>query len=351
MDTAAWQRRFTKITRWEFWPFAAVYGPIMPVLLWYMMRARSVFFFTATNPRIAYGGFEMESKWQVGLLVPAAYQPKSVFIKKASDALALQEAAAVIGYPLFAKPDMGGKGRGVVKVTNVNQLLEYHQKIPMDYLLQAAIDLPREFGIYYVRVAGEKTGRITGIVAKEMLQVTGDGEHTVGELLEKDYRLHVYLPTLMDTMPKTMCTVLANDETRVLVPYGNHARGATFYDVTGQVTPTLTKVIDGICQQIKGFDFGRIDLRCQSLESLAAGGPFSIIEVNGSGAEPTHMYDPKNSIIDAWREIIKHWRWMYKVAVANHRAGIPYCTFKEGIAMLRASKEHGKLMADFQFRE
>jgi hypothetical protein len=34
---------------------------------------------------------------------------------------------------------------------------------------------------------------------------------------------------------------------------------------------------------------------------------FSLIEVNGAGSEPTHMYDPRHSLLNAWKEIVKHW--------------------------------------------
>ena len=74
-------------------------------------------------------------------------------------------------------------------------------------------------------------------------------------------------------------------------------------------------------------------------ELLKEGKNFSIIELNGSGSEPTHMYDPKHSVFFAWREILRHWDLMCKISIINHKRGVPYMTRKEGLAMLKANKQ------------
>jgi hypothetical protein len=47
------------------------------------------------------------------------------------------------------------------------------------------IPYANEIGVFYVRYPNEKQGRITGIVAKEFLIVTGDGVSTIAQLLKK----------------------------------------------------------------------------------------------------------------------------------------------------------------------
>ncbi len=69
-------------------------------------------------------------------------------------------------------------------------------------------------------------------------------------------------------------------------------------------------MIDQICQQVEGFYFGRLDIRYNNWEELKQGKNFSIIELNGAGSEPTHMYDPKHSIFFAWKEIIRHLKYI-----------------------------------------
>ncbi len=100
----------------------------------------------------------------------------------------------------------------------------------------------------------------------------------------------------------------------------------------------LTQVIDEICKQIPGFYFGRLDIRFESWEALKQGRNFSIIEVNGAGAEPTHIYDPRHPIFFAWKEIIRHWFMLFRLAVSTikrHR----YLGWREGIGMFREAKE------------
>ena len=99
---------------------------------------------------------------------------------------------------------------------------------------------------------------------------------------------------------------------------------------------------DAVCKQIPDFYFGRLDIRYKSWEELKKGANFIIIEVNGAGAEPTHMYDPKHSLFYAWKEILRHWRILYKISTANHSNGVPYLSYKEGVAMLREDKEWSK---------
>ena len=91
----------------------------------------------------------------------------------------------------------------------------------------------------------------------------------------------------------------------LLVPYGNHARGANFIDASDQIDDELTNAIHNICKNIPQFYFGRLDVRFNSWEELSLSKNFSIIELNGGGGERTHMYDSRHSIFFAWKEIIR----------------------------------------------
>ena len=132
----------------------------------------------------------------------------------------------------------------------------------------------------------------------------------------------------------------------MLVPYGNHVRGAKFLDANHLIDDELTHTIDTICQQVKGFYFGRLDIRYNSWERLKRGQEFSIIELNGAGSEPTHMYDPKHSLFYAWKEIVRHWIILCRVSRMNHQRGHRYLTFREGMAMFREGKMYNKMLAE-----
>ncbi|HVZ25798.1 MAG TPA: hypothetical protein VG842_07085, partial [Sediminibacterium sp.] len=134
-------------------------------------------------------------------------------------------------------------------------------------------------------------------------------------------------------------------ENIVLVPFGNHARGAKFLDVSSMADAALEKVINDICTQIPGFYYGRLDIRFASWEELRAGRKFSIIELNGSGSEPTHIYDPSHSIFFAWKEIIRHWGILCRISRENHRRlNLPYLHWRQGVKMLRENSRYVKFL-------
>ncbi len=338
---------FIRLLHWEYWSFNAVYLPV--ILYWFYLcaRVRSLFFFSAANPTIENGGFIMESKWKIYQLMPQEFYPKTDFLPVNSSIAERLEVVRKGGFqfPFIIKPDIGGKGRGVKKIHDEQELLDYLQQSKLDCIVQEFADHKNEFGIFYCRYPGEENGFITGIVGKELLSVTGDGISTMDQLIRKEKRFILQLDVLEATYGDQLNMVLPLGEEKILVPYGNHARGAKFTDETHLVDEQLTKTIDAICKQIDGFYYGRLDIRFSSLEELKQGKNYAIIEANGAGSEPTHMYDPRHSIFFAWKEIIRHWKILWRISRMNHKRGIPYMGFNDGKKMFRDDKAYQQLIA------
>ena len=168
---------FIRLFNWEYWSFNVVYAWIMPVWLLLAIRARSFFFFSASNPSIEYGGFLMESKKKIYDIIPAGYYPRTFYFPAATNTgTVIQQLAALdFKYPLIGKPDIGGQGRGVKKLHNEAELLAYANLSPLDYLVQEFVPQPNEVGVFYYRYPNEATGHVSGIVRKELLGVTGNG--------------------------------------------------------------------------------------------------------------------------------------------------------------------------------
>ncbi|HLA60456.1 MAG TPA: hypothetical protein VK622_16895, partial [Puia sp.] len=180
------------------------------------------------------------------------------------------------------------------------------------------------------------------------LKVTGDGRQTIRELLKASPRAILQLPQLELTEPGMLNHVPAAGVIFTVVPYGNHARGAMFLDDSGSINEKLVNVMDEICGQIPLFYFGRMDIRYQSRELLDEGKSFFILEVNGAGSEPTHIYDPRHSIFFAWKEIIRHWVILFKISRANHKLGYPYLSVKEGVKMFRKDKSDSEKLDEMK---
>jgi hypothetical protein len=340
---------FHKLTHWEYWPFFPVYFPVILQWIVHSIRAGSIFFFNASNPTIKNGGFMSESKMEIYDLIPPQYYPKTELVKEntsVADVIQTLEKSD-IKLPLIAKPDIGLRGSAVKKINTIDELLQYHGKAKFDFLIQDLIPYENEFGIFYVRYPHEKKGKITGIVGKEFLIVQGDGQSTIEALVKQNPRFELQLNALRREYGKQLAEVLAKGEKKNLVPYGNHARGAKFIDETHRITQKLTDIVDAICQQVPGFYFGRLDVMFDTFEALERGENFQLVELNGAASEPTHIYDPKHSLFFAWKELLRHNRYMFEISVANHKNGAPYLLHKTGMEQYRIHLKHNRKILSF----
>lgn len=337
---SSFQLRWHRLIHWEYWPVWAVYTPLLPVWLYFAARARALFFFSASNPTMDNGGMGMESKDKIYKIIPPEVIPKTVFLRREStdaEILATLNASG-IAFPLIVKPDIGLKGLGVEKVLNTKELMAFVRRLNLDFLMQELVTYPLEVGIFYCRMPNETSGQITGIVSKVFLSVTGNGRDTVLDLIGQTPRALFQLPVLRRRYSEAdLNEVLPPGVEKILVPFGSHTRGSEFHDISHRCTPELTRLIDDICVRTPGFYFGRLDIRYQSWEELCAGNSFKIIEINGAGSEPTHMYDPRHSLWFAWREITRHWHWLYRISRYNLARGERPMTLAEGRKMMRDS--------------
>jgi hypothetical protein len=338
---------FIKLFNWEYWPFHAVYAPLYPYWFYLCIKARSFFFFNTSNPAIKNGGFLMESKKEIYDLIPSEYYPSTLFFRTGTpveDIIELIKQRS-FKYPLVGKPDIGMKGMMVKKLENENDLVNYAVDSKVDFLVQEFVPYQNEVGIFYYRYPDQEKGHITGIVRKEFLSVKGDGVSTVEQLLSKNKRAVLQLPALRTKEKGKMNIVLKKDDEMIIVPYGNHVRGAKFIDDSNMINEELASMIDTVCKKIRGFYFGRMDIRYNSWEELIQGKNFSIIELNGAGSEPTHIYDPRHSLFYAWKEITRHWNILYRVSKLNyHRDQRPYMSLRSGLTMFKENSEYLKLL-------
>ncbi len=337
-----------RLLNWEYWPMNMIYLPIMFYWFWLSLKSRSLFFFSASNPLIKNGGFTLESKTEIYDLIPQKYYPKTLRLKTGVDVKLVSGSlsGAKLNFPVIAKPDIGARGVQVKLIHHQAELLDYIQQIKVDFLIQQRVDYKKEVGIFYYRFPNENKGHISGIVGKEFLTVIGDGQSTVQDLLLAEPRYLLQLPVLRKTYEELLDRVLEDGKEHLLVPYGNHSRGAKFIDLNYLITDKLTASIDAICQEIPEFYFGRLDIMYDNWEDLSNGKNLSIIELNGAGSEPTHIYDPKHSIFFAWKEIIRHWKLLYGISKLNKQLkGIHYMSYKQGMKMLRDNTAYFKLVA------
>ena len=330
---------FIKLRNWEYWPFGILQFPLFFYFLWLALRSRSLMFFSASNPGIAMGGMFGESKYDVIRKIPSAYVPRTELIRlpATSDAV-LKTLLHGFTFPVIFKPELGERGFMVKKITSVADVESYLKKIRINFLVQDFVDLPLEFGVFYQRYPSQPDGKVVSIVTKEMLSVTGDGTSTLQQLIMKKDRAKLQWKKLEEAYRDRLAEVLPVGKQMELVSIGNHARGTKFLNGNHLINDRLSSSFDRIGKQIDGFYFGRFDVRCASLDDLYEG-HVKIMELNGCGAEPAHIYDPDFGLFKAVGVLFRHWKTIFEISKENHRAGVRYLSHREGLAFYRAFKK------------
>ena len=245
----------TKIKHWEYWPLHVVYFPVFFYWIYLSIKARSMLFFTSSNPFIETGGLMGESKIKILNSIPERYKPFS-FIIKSGNAIAfidklLQDGK--ISYPFICKPDIGERGKLVEKINDPTELLQYIDKIKVYFIVQEFIDFPVEAGVFYYRMPNSKNGHVTSIVLKEFLKVTGDGFSSILELMNQNERARFQIERFLKEKKKLLNNVPQKNEQVALEPIGNHCRGTTFLNGNYLIDQDLEKTFDEISKILQDF--------------------------------------------------------------------------------------------------
>lgn len=328
-----------RLTHWEYWPFGIIQFPFFIYWLWLSLRARSILFFSASNPGILMGGMFGESKYQVLKLIPGQFIPKTVLIQYP---FSYRQVLAVLRengfeFPVIFKPDLGERGFMVKRIFNEADVEAYVLKIKANFIIQEFVDLPVECGVFYTRFPNDLKGSVTSLVLKEMLTVTGNGVNTLRELIHDKPRAKLQWGTLKKVYAENLSDVLPAGKTMELNAIGNHCLGTKFLNGERYINEKLSNTFDDISKQINGFYFGRFDLRCASLEDLYEG-KIKIMELNGCGAEPAHIYQPGFPLWKALGILATHWKNMFEISVQNHKRGVSYLSLKEGKRLYKQFK-------------
>ncbi|MEP7142427.1 MAG: hypothetical protein ABI707_06140 [Ferruginibacter sp.] len=331
-----------KITDWESWPFELLYTPMSVFWLWYTIRSGSFWFFTSSNPKLTFGGMEGEPKKEMYDLLPSTLYPTTFNVLPNEDFAGLQQKLIQhkIDYPFIVKPEVGGQGILLRKVDDEAALKNYHTLMPWEYIVQELVLYPMEVSVFYIRHPKESKGTITGFLHKIPLQVIGDGRQTLASLIEQHPKGGKRIDELFNKHKEKWDEVLPAGEKYMLSHAANHNRGASFIDLKEQVDERLLAIFDQISLKINDFFYGRYDIMCTNVEDLKMGKNFTILEYNGCGAEPNHFYDTGYTLINAYKEILKHWKALYEICTYNRKQGVKPWPFMKGRRFVKFTLQH-----------
>lgn len=318
--------RIQRLVQWEFWPLWVFYTPVLIYIAFLAIRYRGLPF-TAANPAIPQGGMVGESKNDIYRLIETSppAQPHILRYAKLSGLSGFEDAKRFLAddglsYPVVIKPDAGERGNGVSIVNDEAELRAAIDAQRADFLIQEFFE-GVEASIFYYRRPGEPNGHIFSITEKIFPVVVGDGVSTLEQLILRDKRAFIIAKKYFAANQGRLDRVPERGENIRLVNIGSHSKGAIFRDGGWLRTPVLEQRFEEICRGIEGFYFGRFDIRAASFDDLRAGRNLRIIELNGVTSESTNIYDPRYSLVDAYKILFHQWRLAFAIGKESIASG------------------------------
>ncbi len=330
-----------RITNWEAWPFKILYTPMSFFWLWYIIKSKAVWFFTPANPKLTFGGLEGEPKKEMYDLLPKQLYPPTFNVLPTEDIAAIEKKLVLNGftYPFIVKPEVGGQGILLRKINTNRELQHYNALMPWEYIVQQLVEYPMEVSVFYIRHPKNTKGIVTGFLHKIPLQVIGNGVDTLEALVLQHPKGNKLIAALNKKHHDKWTAILAAGEKYMLSYAANHNRGAQFIDLKNEIDDHLVTLFDGISSSGNEFYYGRYDIMCTNVQDLKNGKNFTILEYNGCGAEPNHFYDTGYTLLEAYTEILKHWKALYEISKYNNQLGIKPWPLWKGRKFLTDSRK------------
>ena len=319
---SSWRR----VRRWEFWPPWVFYAPVLCQIIRLALKHRSLTLFTAVNPAMPASGFIGESKSEIlqGLSRAGGYIARFSVIEPSGELSGIFSKAKAfmtengLSYPVVLKPDAGQRGSGVAVLRSDVELEDWLRDSGVRSIIQEHVP-GAEFGVFYYRYPNASNGCIFSITEKRFPRVTGNGKSSLERLILDDARAVCMARFYLNQLTPRLWDVPEPGESVQLVELGTHCRGAVFLDGSWVKTEALEAAIDRISKTYDGFYFGRYDIRTPCVEDFKQGRNFKVVELNGVTSEATHIYDPKNSLLEAYQVLFAQWRIAFEIGAQNRQ--------------------------------
>jgi len=337
------------IKKYEFWNPRVFEFPFYVYLGWLCLVNRvSIRTLAKTNYALDHGEIGLGSKLDSQMAFDQRFFMPTT---RVSEQLSVSEKTQLIldfveqhDYPIILKSDVGCVGKGIVKLSSLDDVRAKTPLLLGDYILQKFTTLPYECGIFYIRQHGKP--KITGINQKHFPVVTGNGKDNLITLAKNHKRYTAHWNSFLQYFDHT--EVPADGEKKRLSFIGSHTLGCKFTDDTELLTPELESAIFSVFENQPGFNFGRVDVKAADQAALQRG-EIVVIEVNGAASLPTHMFDPKYSVFDAYKIFFEHAKYLVEIAREHRDKAMDLLPYRKVIERVRNNQQmlnrvHQRLM-------
>jgi len=235
--------------------------------------------------------------------------PRGSVCHEVSQALRVAED---IGYPLVVKPVAGHKGQGVT--TNIQSGRELERAF--NGLLASGV---RDGIIVETHVTGfdhrllSVGGRFVAALKREPAFVIGDGEHTIGELIERENETFARRDNARSALTKIRIdedlvdylrlqdlrlTSIVNKGIKVFLRrVANISAGGVSINVTDEIHPDNRKLAEDVAAFLKVHCLG-VDVLADDISKSWRESPLSIIEINAGPGVFMHLVPAHGGSID-----------------------------------------------------
>ena len=302
----------------EILPKWLLFTPMTIQWLWLGLKYRSVTLPSVVNPGIETGGLVGESKFACLEMIAPRFRDRvaaTALVAPGANPETVRLRAG-LEYPLIAKPDIGWCGYGVRRIETADELATYGAAFPPgeSFLLQRLIDDPHEAAMFYIRHPSNPRGRVIALTIRHLPHVIGDGVSDLAALIGADPRMSRNAEAYAGMLGADgLARVPAAGERVMLATIASIRAGGRYEDGDELITPAFEDAVDALSRSMKGFHYGRFDIKYRSPEALRAG-HFTILEVNGAGAEAIQYWDPKYSFLDTFRGVFAKQRALFAMA-------------------------------------
>ena len=337
------------IKKYEFWHPRVFEAPYYVYLAWQCLRnGVSIRTLAKANYALDHGEIGIGSKLESQMAFDQNYFMPTTLIEDTLDSAGkkakIYAFAEQHGYPLILKSDVGCVGKGIAKLSCAEDVEKKTPRLLGDYILQKFTFNEYECGIFFIRQNGQ--ARITGINQKHFPTVIGNGRDTLLTLAQQHERYSQHWDAFLQDLD--LSQVLPEGEQKRLSFIGSHTLGCKFTDDIELLTPELEAAIFSFFASQPGFNFGRVDVKAVDQQALQRG-EFVVIEVNGVASLPTHMFDPKFNVLQAYKIFFEHAKYLAQIAKEHKHRPMQLLPYREVLARAKANQGllnqvHQKLM-------
>ncbi|MFI3255900.1 MAG: hypothetical protein R3Y52_00435 [Psittacicella sp.] len=323
-----------KISKYEFLPIWFWYTPVFIDMILQGFKYFNWKLPLIANPTIKLSGIVGESKTEIlDLAGPTAQKKISPYITFTKDTNNINDLLNRIlpkigekglSLPYVIKPDEGCRGVAVKVLHNLDEIKEYLKTFPIgfDFMIQRLIKFPAEAGIFYTRIPGQEKGSIISFTLKYKPFIIGDGIKTLKELILADERAGKLTDIYFPKFENKLDLIIPKDTQFPLSFVGNHGRGAIFKNGSQFITEELKEAMDKVLKDVKGFYYGRLDIKFNDINTFMKGKDFEIIEINGASSESIHIWDNTTKFKDMFKALFKQYRILFKIGNAQRKLGV-----------------------------